>query len=69
MFTLIEGKRSVTYDNYFLIFGNSELRLKHAENKFFTNFGIANSFFDSNNEKYSVLTGEKGGREELVDHY
>jgi hypothetical protein len=29
-YKLHEGKRSVTYDKYFLIFGNSELRLKHG---------------------------------------
>ena len=47
-FNLLNGKRAVTYDDYFLIFGNSELRLKTGELKFFTNFGIANGFFDPN---------------------
>ena len=47
----------MTYDKFFLIFGNSELRLKQGEVKFFSNFGIANSFYDSNGDKYTVLNG------------
>lgn len=37
----------LTFDDYFFIFGNSELRLKPSERKFFTNFGVANSSFDN----------------------
>ena len=44
-FQTVAGKRSLSYDSFFLIFGNSELRLKHGEDKFFTNFGIANGFY------------------------
>ena len=46
VFPLIEGKRPVTYDNYFLIFGNSEIRIKHGETKVFSNFAIANGYFN-----------------------
>lgn len=46
-FKLLEGKRPVTFDAFFLIFGNSELRLRHGDLTFFTNFGIANSFYNS----------------------
>lgn len=43
-----DPKMSVlTFDDYFFIFGNSELRLKPSEKKFFTNFGVANSTFDN----------------------
>lgn len=59
----------MTYDTFFLIFGNSELRLKHGEAKFFTNFGIANSFYESNGEKYTVLSGESSQREEPLDNF
>jgi len=59
----------VTYDTFFLIFGNSELRLKQGETKFFTNFGIANSFYDSSGEKYTVLSGEGAAREEIYEDF
>ena len=37
----------LTYDDFFFIFGNSELRLKSQEKKFFSNFGVANSTFEN----------------------
>lgn len=37
----------LTYDDYFFIFGNSELRLKSQEKKFFSNFGVSNSTFEN----------------------
>ena len=46
VYHLMEGKRSITYDNYFLIFGNSEIRIKQGEWKVFSNFAIANGFFN-----------------------
>jgi hypothetical protein len=46
-FKLIQGKRSVTFDSYFLIFGNSELRMRQGEQKLFSNFGINNSYYNS----------------------
>lgn len=39
----------VSYDNYYFIFGNAEIRLKSQEKKVFSNFGIANSTFDNGN--------------------
>jgi len=62
-FKLIEGKRSVTYDKFFLIFGNSELRLKHGEKKFFTNFAVANGFYIPKGEKHTILTGKDTEKE------
>ena len=58
VFTVIPGKRSVTWDDYFLIIGNSEIRLKHQDWKVFSNFGIANSFFNSNGCNVNDLLGE-----------
>jgi hypothetical protein len=39
-----------TYDRFFLVLGNNDIRLKAGENKLFSNFGIATSAFD--NEGY-----------------
>ncbi len=37
----------VSYDDYFCLFGNAEIRLKSQEAKVFSNFGIAASTFDN----------------------
>lgn len=43
-----EPKQSITtYDHFFLILGNAEIRLRAGEKKVFSNFGIATSTFDN----------------------
>ena len=49
-----QGKRPTTYDDYYIIFGNSDLRLRALEKKVFSNFGLSNSCY------------EKGSVEELL---
>jgi len=47
-FTLKQSNRgAITYDNLYIIFGNSELRLKFLENKLFSNFGSSDSYYNS----------------------
>ena len=41
----------IKYDDYYLIFGNSEIRLKSLERKLFSNFGIGNSYYDNKMKK------------------
>jgi hypothetical protein len=36
----------MTYDPYYVIFGNAEMRIRTGEKKVFSNFGIQNSYFD-----------------------
>jgi hypothetical protein len=36
----------MTYDPYYAIFGNAEMRVRTGEKKVFCNFGIQNSYFD-----------------------
>ena len=50
--------KAITYDEFYLIFGNSELRLKTFEDKVFSNFAILNNFFETNGENVNVLLGE-----------
>jgi hypothetical protein len=42
----MEKAKSITYDEYFLIVGNSEIRWKMGEKTIYSNFGIVNSYFD-----------------------
>jgi len=57
-FPVIPGKRSVSYDAFFLIIGNSEIRLKNQDWKMFSNFGIPDSFYYSNGCGVNELLGE-----------
>ena len=57
-FKLQPGKRSVTHDDYFVIFGNSEVRLKTQMMQFYTNFGVGSGFYEAEGCKFDVLTGD-----------
>jgi hypothetical protein len=69
VFYLHEGRRSVTYDDYYLIFGNSELRIKSQEQRIFSNFSIANAYFNPKGHKVDVLLGDAGNREVDMEHF
>ena len=43
-----KNKRAITYDDFFVIFGNSELRVKTQEGKLFSNFGINAGYYEPN---------------------
>lgn len=51
-FPLVKGKRSLTYDEFFFIYGNSEMRIKQGEMMFFTNFGIGTAHYNSRRENF-----------------
>jgi hypothetical protein len=46
-----KGSKGITYDDYYLIFGNSEVRIKSMETKVFSNFGLRSGYFDSRGDK------------------
>ncbi len=39
------------FDTFFLIFGNSEIRIRQGERKIYSNFGLNNSYFMSKGDK------------------
>jgi hypothetical protein len=47
----IPDTKATTYDNYFLIFGNTEIRIKNQQYGFFSNFGISGSCFNTQGKK------------------
>ena len=57
LFHLKEGHKAFTYDDYYLIIGNSELRIKTNDKKIFSNFGILNSFFENQGKKADYFLG------------
>ena len=65
----IKEKKAISYDDYFVIFGNSELRIKALEFKLFSNFGIANGYFDNRGEKVHSILGEDKEREVELSQY
>lgn len=54
--------RSVTYDDYYMIFGNSEIRIKSQDNKVFSNFGTTNGYYNAQGESINILLGEGTAR-------
>ena len=58
VFELVEpNKKGATYDDFYFVLGNSELRVKSGEKTLFSNFGIANSAFKARGHKVSAITG------------
>ena len=47
----------MVYDKFFLIFGNSEIRVKPGDKdrKVFSNFGVSNSYFNSEGDNVGKL--------------
>ena len=68
-FPVLPSKRTLTYDTYFFIFGNSEIRLKQGEFKVFCNFGIANGFYNPKGANINDLLGEGKDREVKILAY
>ena len=64
-YELKKGARAISYDEYYLLFGNSEIRLRSGESLIFSNFGIANSNFDNKNQSVDALFGEGKDKREL----
>lgn len=64
-----EGKRAITYDDFYLIVGNSEFRVRHGEQKIFSNFGIASSYINNNGKTVDHLFGEGRNNDVIFDYY
>lgn len=61
----------MTFDNYYYILGNAEIRLKTQEKKMFSNFGIANSTFDNGKDQRAdfLKVRESGNNEQEISSY
>jgi hypothetical protein len=58
-----EGQRAVNYDKLYLIFGNSEVRVKADECRVLSNFGVNNGVYKAEGDRVGDLLGEGGSRE------
>ena len=69
-FTLREVNKNATiYDKLFIIFGNSEIRIRVLEAKVFSNFNIVNSFYNPKGHKVHSILGEGLAREVKTESY
>ena len=59
----------MVYDKFFLIYGNSEIRLKYGEKKVFSNFGINSGNFLSRGDKVNVLFDKEKKNEVEIANY
>lgn len=57
--------RGMSYDSYYVVFGNAEMRIRTGENKVFSNFGIQNGYFNYEHSSRHVSTflGDGDNRE------
>ena len=55
--------RGMTYDDFFILFGNAELRIRANEKTVFSNFGISNGYFNNKGRKVQDLLGDGENRE------
>ena len=61
----------IVYDQYYLIFGNSEIRIKSHEKTLFSNFGVKTSSFDTLGHSFQdfLRTRMEGIREIEIYNY
>jgi len=57
------------FNEFFIIFGNAEIRIRANEKTVFSNFGIAASFFNPRNKKVHDLLGEGESRQVEFESY
>lgn len=58
IYHIIKDKRVITFDDYYIIFGNSQIRIKSSESKMFSNFGTGNAYFNSQGDKIEQFVGD-----------
>jgi len=51
-------QKAVNYDQFYLIFGNSEIRVKADECKLYSNFGTNNVAYNAEGDRVGDLLGE-----------
>lgn len=52
-----KSRKATVYDDYFLIFGNSEVRIKTQEKKLFSNFGLNSNYYKNRGHGAVELLG------------
>ena len=57
LFPCGKGKKSVAYDDYYIIFGKAEIRMKFLQKKVFSNFGIGCCSYEYKDHKVDILLG------------
>ena len=53
----LNRKKLVTYDENFIIFGNSQMRIQHKDEKFYSNFAIQNCNYEPYKDKVDHFVG------------
>lgn len=64
-----DGKQAITYDEYFIIWGNSQIRIRFGEDLVFSNFGILNSYYDNKRDRIDEFLGYENEREIMMKTY
>jgi hypothetical protein len=54
--------KSMVYDDYYLIFGNAEFRIRSQENTIFSNFAVMGGYFNNRGHKIDKFLCEGNER-------
>jgi hypothetical protein len=57
-----ENCKVLTYDEYYLIYGNSEIRIRDGEFQVYSSFGGNSGYFNNGSETQTILLDEKSDR-------
>lgn len=64
--------RGMTYDTFYVIFGNAEMRIRTGEKRVFSNFGISSSYYNNGGKRVNSFLNEGDQREvdfEFSEYY
>jgi len=60
--------QGMIYDNFSVIYGNAEMKIKTGSKKIISNFGTSNAFYNSRGHKVDVFLNE-GDKNEVKFEY
>jgi hypothetical protein len=53
----IKNKRAITYDEFYLTFGNDQIRILTNDKYLYSNFGISNGFYENKGDSLQDFIG------------
>jgi hypothetical protein len=63
------NRKAITYDEFNIIFGNSEIAIQSLKDEVYSNFGIKNGFYNCGDYKVDVMLGAGDAKEVKIKTY
>jgi hypothetical protein len=65
----IPNRKAITYDEFNIIFGNSEIVIQSLKDEVYSNFGIKNGFYNCKDSTVDVMLGAGTAKEVKIKTY